>query len=102
LRAPRLRGSCSELVVAGGNLTEVLEAAEGILDKVAAAVAILVVMDGAFAVAATGDDRNSACITQRAPQLVDIIALISQHVAHAPGALEKRWRGFDVAHDCRS
>jgi len=30
--------------------------------------------------------------------LVRIIAFVSQQVAHAPGTLEKRGRGFDVAH----
>nr|KIS29467.1 hypothetical protein TQ38_28430 [Novosphingobium sp. P6W] len=77
---------------------EVLEAAEGVLDKVAVAVAILVVAGGALAVAATRDDPDSACITQQAPKLVGIIAVISQQLAHASGALEKRGRSSDLAH----
>ena len=41
---------------------EILEAAEGVLDEMAAAVAQLVVADGPFAIASAGNDRNGAGI----------------------------------------
>src|SRR5262245_25731883 len=51
----RLRGS---FVVVGVDAAEVLEAAEGVLDEVAAAITFLVVADGVLATAPAGDDGN--------------------------------------------
>ena len=42
------------------------------------------------------DDRNSACVAQRASQLVSVIAFVGKQVAHAASALKKGGRGLDV------
>jgi hypothetical protein len=47
-----------EFVVAGVDAAEVLEAAEGVLDEVTAAMTFLVIADGALAAAPAGDDGN--------------------------------------------
>jgi hypothetical protein len=46
---------------------EVLEAAEGVLDEVTAAITFLVVADGALAAAPAEDDGNGASVAERAP-----------------------------------
>ena len=55
-----------ELVVAGGDAAEVLEAAEGVLDQVPVAIAALVVMDGPLAAPSAGDHGNDALVAQEA------------------------------------
>src|SRR5260370_20724966 len=67
-----------EFVVAGVDAAEVLEAAEGVLDEVSAAITFLIVADGALAAAAAGDDGNGASVAERAPQLVGIVAFVGQ------------------------
>jgi hypothetical protein len=49
---------------------EVLEAAEGDLDEVAAAITFLIVADGALAFAPARDDGNSGNIAERAAQRI--------------------------------
>ncbi len=48
-----------EFVVAGGDTAEIFETAEGVLDQVAAAVAVLIVADSAFPVAPPRNDRTA-------------------------------------------
>ncbi len=52
-----------KLVVAGCYAAKIFQAAEGVFDQVAAAVAILVVADGAFAVSPSGIDGNGSDVT---------------------------------------
>ena len=86
-----------ELVVAGCHPAEVLEAAERVLDQVAAAVAPPVMADGPFAVAAAGNDRSGALCTQRAAERIRVVSLVGDQVAHGPGAFEQGGRDGDVA-----
>jgi hypothetical protein len=51
---------------------------------VASAVALFVVADGALATAAAGNDGNDLGITQRAAQVVGIVAFVGKQLAHAP------------------
>lgn len=85
-----------EFVVSCGDTAEVLETAEGVLDQVAATVPVLVVADGAFAVASTGDDRNGSSVAKRAAQQVGIIALVGEQVSHAGCSLEQGRCGLHV------
>ena len=66
-------GVGGELVLASGDAAEVLEAAEGVRDKVATAIALLIVADRALVVAATGDERSGAYLTGQAAQPVDLV-----------------------------
>lgn len=69
--------SC-ELVVACGDPSKVLQAAEGVFDEMAALIAQLVISDVLLAVRATGNDRHDCRLAQMLSQLVGIIALISE------------------------
>lgn len=60
-----------ELVVAGGDAEEVVEAAEGVLDQVTAAIAVFVVVDRAFPVAAFRYD-GSRLSANRLPRLYNL------------------------------
>ena len=84
-------------MVAGGDAPEVLEAAEGVLDEVSCAIALLVVADRAFAVAPARNDGCRPGVAERAAQSIGVIALVGQHVAHAPGPLEESGCGLHVA-----
>ena len=68
-----------ELVIASGDATEFLEAAEGVLDEVPTAVSIFIIADDALTVATARDDWNGTCIVQRAAQLVGIAAYRKLH-----------------------
>lgn len=83
-------GVGGELVVACGDAAELLEAAEGVLDEVVSGVALLVIADGAFAVAPAGDDGRGAGIPSQAAQTVGVVAFVAEQVAHAPGPSEER------------
>lgn len=52
-----------ERKLVGGDAAEVFEKAEGVLDQVAATVPVLVVADGAFAIAPPRNDRNGSGVT---------------------------------------
>ena len=52
-----------EFVVAGGDAAEIFETAEGVLNQVAAAVSVLVVADGAFAIPSSRNDGNGSGVT---------------------------------------
>ena len=78
-----------ELVVAGGDATEVLEPAEGVLDQVAIAVSASVVGDLPLARDPAWNDRHGAGLTERAAQAIGVVALVGQDVAGAAGAGQK-------------
>jgi hypothetical protein len=63
---------------------EIFQAAEGVLDEVAAGAALLVVPDGALAVAATKDDRRGADVASQAPQATGIMPLAAEQVDMRP------------------
>ena len=65
-----------ELVVAGGNAAEVLEAAEGCLDAPAVFVAGCVMADWVLAGAAARDDGHRSGRAEVAPQRVGVIATV--------------------------
>ena len=52
-----------KLVVAGGDALEVLQAAEGVLDEVAVAIARFIVADDALAILATGNEWFGTCLS---------------------------------------
>ena len=85
------------LVVAGGDAAEVLDPAEGILDEVAPAVALLIIVDGALAIAPAGDDRTGAILAQGLAQAVGIVAFVAKQVAHSACTFEQRRCGLHVA-----
>jgi hypothetical protein len=76
---------------------EVLEAAEGVLDEVSAAITFLIVADGALAAAPAGDDGNGASVAERAPQPVGIVAL-SPSTSLLPECA-KTWMPGKAGHD---
>jgi hypothetical protein len=75
---------------------EVLEAAEGVLDEVTAAITFLVVADGALAAAPAGDGGNGASVAERAPQLVGIVAFVGPDVFTIPRSIRSALRIADM------
>jgi hypothetical protein len=73
---------------------EVFQAAEGILDEVAAAVSLFVVANGSLPVAASRNDGDGARLTERAAQAIGIVAFVAEQVPHATGAFEKGGRAL--------
>lgn len=65
-----------QLVVAGGDATEVLEGIEGRVDAPAFAVAALVVADIPLAAALAWDDRRDAFSPQVGPEPTGVVALV--------------------------
>jgi hypothetical protein len=74
-----------ELVVAGGDASEVLEPAEHALDAIALAVEGAVVRDGRGAAAGRWDDGAGAALGQPAAQGVGVIGTIGQEMAERAG-----------------
>jgi hypothetical protein len=64
---------------------------------VAPTVALLVVADGALAVAPARDDGNGAGVADRAAQAVGVVTLVGEQLKHAAGTFEECWRGLHVA-----
>lgn len=62
-----------------------------------ASIALLIVADGALAIAATGNDGSGALVAQGLAQTVGIIALVAKQIAHAARAFEQRRGGLHVA-----
>lgn len=58
---------------------------------------MLVVADGAFAIAPAWDDRDGADVAGQAAEPIGIVALVTKQVAHAPSAFEEGGRGIQVA-----
>ena len=87
-----------QLVVAGGDATEFLEAIEGRLDAPAFAVAALVVADLPLAAAFAWDDQRDAFSPQVGPEPVGVVAFVGGLAADPTGSLgEYGWGGGDVA-----
>ncbi len=85
-----------ELVVAGGDMAEVLEPAEGVLDAVALPVARFVVDDLALSGDSAGDHRHGPGFAEGAAERVGVVPLVGQHVASADGPGQERRRDGDV------
>ena len=87
-----------QLVVAGGDATEVLEAIEGCFNPTAFAVAAFVVADLPLAAVLAGDDRRDAFFPQVGPEPVGVVALVGGQATDPTGSLgEYGWGGGDVA-----
>ena len=87
-----------QLVVAGGDTTEVLEAIEGCFNPPAFAVAALVVADRPLAAALAWNDRRDALFPQVGPEPVGVVALVGGQATDPTGSLgEHGWGGGDVA-----
>lgn len=87
-----------ELVVAGGETTEVLEAAEGGLDTPALAIAALVVADRPFAAALARDDGCDALLPQIGAQPVGVVAHVGGQAAETSWGFGQHVQGgTDVA-----
>jgi hypothetical protein len=80
-----------ELVVSGGDGSEILDAAIGAFDDVAPFVAFGIEEEGALAIGFVGDDGDGAAAIEQGAQMIGVIAL----VADQPGA------GCDVAQQRR-
>jgi hypothetical protein len=52
-------------------------------------VSLLVVADGAFAVAASRDDGRGTCLAQRTAEAIGVVSFVAQQVSHTPGAFEQ-------------
>lgn len=87
-----------QLVVAGGDTTEILEAIEGGLDAPAFAVAALVVADLPLAAALAWDDRRDALSPQVGSEPIGVVALVGGQATDPTGSLsEHGWGGGNVA-----
>lgn len=86
-----------ELVVAGGDAPEILEAAECIFDEMAVAVSRFVEPDLFLAVAASGDDRPGLLAPQARAKCVAVIALVGDQRADARPILHEQLGGLDGA-----
>ena len=87
---------CDEFVVASGDASEVLEAAEHALDAVALSVGRLVVDDGKSATGVQGNDGFGAGAIHKLAQAVGVVALVGEQAAHASGALHEAGGHGDV------
>ena len=85
-----------ELVVAGGDATEVLHAAEGALDDVAGLVGGRIEGMPVHPGDLVGDDGRGAARSQEAAQMVDIIGLVADQAAAWRRRSDERCRPFDV------
>ena len=87
-----------QLVLAGGDSTEVLGSMEGRLDALAFAIATLVVTDHPLAAALAGDDRRDALPSQVGPEPVGVVDLVGGQATDSTWRLgEDRWSDGDVA-----
>ena len=62
-----------ELVVAGGDGTEILDAAVGALDHVTPFVALGIEREAALAIGFIGDNGNGAAVVEQGAQMIGII-----------------------------
>ncbi len=80
----------------GRDASEVLEAAEGVLDEVAFTVAVLVEDDGLLAIGPAGDHRLGAVLAEILAQVVGVVALVAEEVFDAGQGFDQRRGGRDV------
>ncbi len=85
-----------ELVVAGCDAAEVLEATEHGFDEPAVAVALLVIFDGPLAVASSGDDGDRALISQRRAKVIGVVSSIRDDTLHADRRTNQQVGPLDV------
>jgi len=85
-----------ELVVAGGNAAEILEATEHRLDAPAFLVACFIIADGTLAVLASGDYRYRVLATQRSSDAIGIVASIGDEPLHAGSVPDQLISGLHI------
>jgi len=90
-------GSSPRTIVARGDAPEVLQPAEGILDKMAVAIAPFVLPNPALAAAPTWNDRLCAVLGQGLAQGVSIVALVRDQASGTANAGQQIASGPDVA-----
>ena len=73
----------SELVIAGGDAAEVLEATEAAFDDIAAFVGELVQANGGLAIGFAGNDGGDPLFREIAAKRIGVIALIDDEFRHA-------------------
>ena len=85
-----------ELIIAGSDTAEVLEAAEHSLDAPSVLVAALVVLDGALAVTATGDNRDGALLAQLGAKAIGVVTSVGDDALHAHGCVDEKVDALDI------
>ncbi len=85
-----------ELVVAGGDTAEVLQAAEGALDDVAGLVGERVEGMPVHPGDLVGNDGGGAARSQEASQVVDVVGLVADQAAARRRRGNERGRALDV------
>ena len=85
-----------DLVVAGGDAAEVLEAADGGFDPPTLAVAAPVVADRDGSVAAAGDDRDGAGFAQAGAEPVGVVGAVGDQSAERTGSRHQVRGGANV------
>ena len=85
-------------VISGRDASPVLDPAEDVLDLVALALEVFVVMVLDLAVFARRDARGSALRDQRGPEPVAVIALVAQQFLGAWQGIEQQNSALVVAH----
>ena len=63
----------------------------------AATVSVLVLADGTFAIASSGNDRNGSGVTEQTAAPVGVVALVSKEITYSARPLEKRGRCLHIA-----
>lgn len=87
-----------ELVVTGGDPSEILDAAEGVLDQMPFSVSRLVVGNLPLAVRPAGNNGPCSLLTQGFAKRVCIVALVGDEMLRAAQIVRKQFGGPHVAH----